>query len=154
MLLVCNQRERDLTNVSKKDFRRELRKSLPKIVSKLENSNIAPVDLDQASIGPGISLFSKTNIVLNNDDSQMSMRDALIEIGNALDECLAQDESDLDSDSRFALAFFEKFGYAERPFGDAEGIAKAKNISVDGVCKAGIFKSIAGRARLLRGKNI
>ena len=154
MLLVCNQRERDLTNVSKKDFRRELRKSLPKIITKLENSNIAPVDLDQASIGPGISLFSKSNIVLNNDDSRMSMRDALIEIGNALDECLAQDESDLDNDSRFALAFFEKFGYGERPFGDAEGIAKAKNISVDGVCKAGIFKSIAGRARLLQRQEL
>jgi putative DNA methylase len=77
------------------------------------------------------------------------VRDALIEINAALDEYLSQDEGELDADSRFALTFFESFGYKERDFGDAEGLAKARNLSVEGVAKAGILRSIAGKVRLL-----
>jgi putative DNA methylase len=80
----------------------------------------------------------------------MTVREALIEISTILDEALSQDEGELDPDSRFALTFFESFGYAERDFGDAEGLAKARNVSVEGVAKAGILRSVAGKVLLLQ----
>ena len=114
----------------------------------MERISIAPVDVSQAAIGPGMAIFSGSKFVLNADDSPMSIREALIEINAALDEYLSQDEGDLDADSRFALTFFESYGYQERPYGDAEGLAIARNLSVDGVADAGILSSVAGKVRL------
>jgi putative DNA methylase len=119
-------------------------------MKELERANIAPVDMAQAAIGPGMAIFSSARAVLNADDSPMSVREALIEINAALDEYLSQDEGDLDADSRFALTFFESFGYVERDFGEAEGLAKARNLSVDGVARAGILRSVAGKVQLLQ----
>jgi putative DNA methylase len=125
-----------------------LRKKIPDALKSLEEANIAPVDIAQAAIGPGIEIFSQAKFVLNPDDSQMSVREALVEINAALDEYLSQDEGELDADSRFALTFFESYGYEERPYGDAEGLAIARNLSVDGVAEAGILSSVAGKVRL------
>ena len=149
VILVCERRLESSANLSRTDFRRQLRQELPQALKALERANIAPVDLAQAAIGPGMAIFSTAKAVLNPDDSPMSVRDALIEINAALDEYLSQDEGELDADSRFALTFFESFGYKERDFGDAEGLAKARNLSVDGVAKAGILRSVAGKVRLL-----
>jgi putative DNA methylase len=149
VLLVCNKRPETATTLSRNDFRRRLRMDLPKALKELERANIAPVDVDQAAIGPGMAIFSSAKTVLNPNDSPMSVREALVEINAAKDEYLSQDEGDLDADSRFALTFFESFGYKERDFGDAEGLAKARNLSVDGVAKAGILRSVAGKVRLL-----
>ena len=150
VVLVCQRRLDSAITITRNDFRRQLRQELPKALKELERANIAPVDVAQAAIGPGIAIFSSAKAVLNPDDSAMSVREALIEINAALDEYLSQDEGDLDADSRFALTFFESFGYAEREFGDAEGLAKARNLSVDGVARAGILRSVAGRVQLLR----
>jgi putative DNA methylase len=149
VVLVCERRSEFAPTLSRNDFRRHLRKELPKAMKELERANIAPVDVAQAAIGPGMAIFSSAKAVLNPDDSPMSVREALIEVNAALDEYLSQDEGDLDADSRFALTFFESFGYKERDFGDAEGLAKARNLSVDGVAKAGILRSVAGKVRLL-----
>jgi putative DNA methylase len=149
VLLVCNKRPEIASTLSRNDFRRQLRMVLPKSLKELERANIAPVDVDQAAIGPGMAIFSSAKTVLNPNDSPMSVREALVEINAAKDEYLSQDEGDLDADSRFALTFFESFGYKERDFGDAEGLAKARNLSVDGVAKAGILRSVAGKVRLL-----
>ena len=126
-----------------------MRQELPRALKELERANIAPVDVAQAAIGPGMAIFSSAKAVLNPDDSPMSVREALIEINAALDEYLSHDEGELDADSRFALTFFESFGYKERDFGDAEGLAKARNLSVAGVADAGILRSVAGKVRLL-----
>jgi putative DNA methylase len=149
VVLVCQQRSEEAQTVSRSEFRRNLRQVLPEALKELERANIAPVDVAQAAIGPGMAIFSSAKAVLNPDDSPMSVRESLIEINAALDEYLSQDEGDLDADSRFALTFFESFGYKERDFGDAEGLAKARNLSVDGVAKAGILRSVAGKVRLL-----
>jgi len=154
IVLVCEKRLGTADNLSRSEFRRILRSELPRVIKDLENANIAPVDVAQAAIGPGMSIFSSAKAVLNPDDSQMSVREALVEINTALDEYLSQDEGELDADSRFALTFFESFGYAERDFGDAEGLAKARNVSVEGVAKAGIFRSVAGKAWLLRREQL
>jgi putative DNA methylase len=84
----------------------------------------------------------------------MSVREALIEINAALDEHLSQDEGAFDANTRFALTFFESFGYSERPYGDAEGLAVARNISVEGVVRAGILRAAAGKAQLLRREQL
>jgi putative DNA methylase len=149
VVLVCQRRLETAPTLSRNDFRRQLRQEMPKALKELERANIAPVDLAQAAIGPGMAIFSSANAVLNPDDSPMGVREALIEINAALDEYLSQDEGELDADSRFALTFFESFGYKERDFGDAEGLAKARNLSVDGVAKAGILRSVAGKVQLL-----
>ena len=114
------------------------------------HANIPPVDVAQAAIGPGMAIFSSAKAVLNPDDTPMTVREALIEINTALDEYLSQDEGDLDADSRFALTFFESYGYEERSYGDAEGLAIARNLSVDGVAEAGILSSVAGKVRLFQ----
>jgi putative DNA methylase len=149
VVLVCQRRSESALTRSRTDFRRQLRQELPHALKELERANIAPVDVAQAAIGPGMAIFSSAKAVLNPDDSPMSVREALIEINNALDEYLSQDEGELDADSRFALTFFESFGYKERDFGDAEGLAKARNLSVAGVADAGILRSVAGKVRLL-----
>ena len=150
VVLVCQKRSDAALTLSRTEFRRQLRQQLPQALKELERANIAPVDVAQAAIGPGMAIFSSAKAVLNPDDSPMSVREALIEINAALDEYLSQDEGELDADSRFALTFFESFGYKERDFGDAEGLAKARNLSVDGVAKAGILRSVAGKVRLLQ----
>ncbi len=150
IVLVCEKRKHTARNLSRNEFRRNLREYLPTAIRQLELANIAPVDLAQASIGPGISIFSQANAVIKSDDSKMTVKEALIEINAALDEYLSKDEHQLDSDSQFALTFFESFSYEERSFSDAEGLAKARNVSVKGVERAGILKASAGKVRLLR----
>jgi putative DNA methylase len=154
IVLVCQRRLDSALTLSRNDFRRQLRQELPKALKELERANIAPVDVAQAAIGPGMAIFSSAKAVLNPDDTPMSVREALIEINAALDEYLSQDEGDLDADSRFALTFFESFGYAERDFGDAEGLAMARNLSVDGVARAGILRSVSGKVQLLQRSDL
>jgi putative DNA methylase len=148
LVLVCVPRDNDSPILQRQEFRRKLRDSIPGAMKDLERANIAPVDVAQAAIGPGMAIFSSAKAVLNPDDSPMSVREALIEINTALDEYLSQDEGDLDADSRFALTFFESYGYEERPYGDAEGLAIARNLSVEGVAEAGVLYSVAGKVRL------
>jgi putative DNA methylase len=150
VVLVCKRREPDAQRITRKQFRDELKQSLPLAIKELEHANIAPVDVAQASIGPGMAIFSAASAVLNPDDSPMTVREALIEINAALDDYLSQEEGELDSDSRFALTFFESFGYQQRDYGDAEGLAVARNISVAGVAEAGILRSVAGKVHLLQ----
>jgi putative DNA methylase len=152
--LVCYARSQDAKVLSRSDFRRRLRSELGVALRELEKANIAPVDIAQAAIGPGMAIFSSAQAVLNPDDKPMSVREALAEINAGLDEYLSQDEGELDADSRFALTFFESFGYAEREFGDAEGLAKARNVSVEGVARSGILRSLSGKAWLLRREQL
>jgi len=154
VVLVCQRRDPGAAILSRNAFRRELRQRLPLAIKELEHANIAPVDVAQAAIGPGMAIFSQAKAVLNPDDSPMSVREALIEINAALDEHLSQDEGAFDADTRFALTFFESFGYSERPYGDAEGLSVARNISVDGVVRAGILRAAAGKAQLLRREQL
>ena len=154
IILVCRKREDNCQIISRKEFRQKLKSSLPKAIYELEQINIAPVDLAQAAIGPGIEIFSKAKSVLNADDSKMSVREALKDINIALDEYLSKSEAELDPDTLFALTFFESFGYTERPFGDAEGLAKARNVSVEGIVRAGILKSVGGKVNLIKRENL
>ena len=150
VVLVCDCNRKSETLLSRSDFRRLIRSELPKAINSLEKTNIAPVDVAQAAIGPGMAIFSSAKAVINPDDTPMSVREALVEINVALDEHLSHEEGELDVDSRFALTFFESFGYQDRPYGNAESLAMARNISVDGVARAGILRSVANKVRLLQ----
>lgn len=150
IVLVCRPRNSDSPTVTRRDFANALRKELPEAIKHLQSGNIAPVDLAQASIGPGMAVFSRYSKVVNADGSPMSVREALQLINQVLDESLVEQESDFEAETRFALRWFEQYGMQEGPFGDAETLAKAMAVSVNGVAEAGILEAEAGKVRLLK----
>jgi putative DNA methylase len=127
-----------------------LRDAIPEAVAKLRAANIAPVDLAQAVIGPGMAVYTRYARVLDASGDQMSVRDALALINQTLAEVLTEREGDLDSDSRWALAWFDETGFAEGEYGRAEQLSVSVNISVSGMAEAGILVSGRGKVRLLR----
>ena len=115
----------------------------------LQSGSIAPVDLAQAAIGPGMAVFSRYAKVIEADGKPMTVRTALTLINQALDEVLAEQEGEFDADTRWAVAWFEQYGVQEGPYGIAETLSKAKNTSVQGLAEAGIVKSRSGSVQLL-----
>ena len=120
----------------------------------LQTGNVAPVDLAQAAIGPGMAVFTRYAGVFDAAGKPMSVRAALALINQTLDEVLAEQEGDFDADSRWALAWFEQHGFDDGDFGVAETLSKAKNTSVAGMVAAGIIESQGGKVRLLRPKEL
>ena len=120
----------------------------------LQRGNIAPVDLAQAAIGPGMAVYTRYAKVLDAAGKALPVREALVLINQTLDETLVQQEGDFDADSRWALAWFEQFGFDEGEYGIAEMLSKAKNTSVTGMVEAGILTSRAGKVRLLRPEEL
>jgi putative DNA methylase len=154
VVLVCRPRPDDAPLTTRRDFLNALRRELPAALRDLQRGNIAPVDLAQASIGPGMAIYSRHSRVLEADGSAMTVRTALALINQALDAYLEEQEGEYDADTRWALAWFEQFGFEEGPFGDAETLSKAKNTSVGGMVEAGILSARAGKARLLRREEL
>ena len=148
ILVVCLPGGRDRQDGTRSEFRRSLRKELPVALDAMTLSNIAPVDLAQAAIGPGMAVFCRYSRIVEANGQPMTVRAALELIGEALDEVLTEGEAKLDSDSRFAATWFEAHGFNEGPFGEADTLAKARNVSVAGVRDAGVLKSTAGKVRL------
>lgn len=131
-----------------------LRDELPSAIQLLQEQNIAPVDMAQSAIGPGMRIFSRYSKVVETDGSTMSVRAALALINEVLGEALSEEEAELDADSRFALTWYEQYGYELGPFGDADVLARAKVTAVAGVVEAGIAESRGGRVRLLRREEL
>ena len=150
IVLVCRPQPVDASAATRRGFQEALKTELPEALAHLQRSNIAPVDLAQASIGPGMGVFTRYREVLNADGSKMSVREALSLINQTLDEVLTEQEGDFDSDSRWALTWFEQNGYSEGEYGVAEQLSKAKNTSVEGLRAAGIVASSRGKVRLLK----
>jgi putative DNA methylase len=149
IVLVCRRRPQDAATATKRDLVTALKNELPLALADLQRSNIAPVDLAQAAIGPGMAVFSRYAKVLDAEGRAMPVRQALALINQSLDEVLAEQEGDFDVDSRWALTWFEQYGFADGPYGDAETLSKAKNTSVEGMVEAGILTSRAKKVRLL-----
>ncbi len=116
----------------------------------LQRGNIAPVDLAQAAIGPGMAVYTRYAKVLDAEGKPLTVREALALINQTLDEALAEQEGDFDVDSRWALTWFEQSGFAEGEYGVAEQLSKSKNTSVAGMMEAGIIRSGKGKVRLLK----
>lgn len=149
VVLVCRKREIDAESITRAEFIRALRQELPPALFKLQKANIAPVDMPQASIGPGIGIFSRFQAVLESDDSPMTVKTALQIINKELDAFLTEQEGEFDADTRFAITWFEQNGMKAGDFGDADNLARARGLSVDSVKHAGIVESVAGKVRLL-----
>ena len=120
----------------------------------LQRGNIAPVDLAQAAIGPGMAVYTRYSKVLDAQGKPLSVREALALINQTLDEALAEQEGDFDADSRWALAWFEHAGFAEGEYGVAETLSTAKNTSLAGLVEAGIVASSRGKVRLLKPEEL
>jgi putative DNA methylase len=150
IILVCRPRPATANITTRTDFLRELRRELPAALKALTASNIAPVDMAQASIGPGMAVYSRYAQVLEADGTRMPVRVALQLINAALDEYFSEQEGHLDEDTRFAVTWFETHGMSEANYGDAETLATARGVSVQGVVEAGLIAARAGRVRLLR----
>ena len=150
IVLVCRKRPADAPVTTRRDFLTALKAELPAALRQLQRGNIAPVDLAQAAIGPGMAVYTRYAKVLDASGRRVSVGDALALINQTLDEILAEQEGDFDADSRWALAWFEQHGFDAGDYGIAETLSKAKNTSVEGMVQAGIVRSQAGNVRLLR----
>ena len=150
IVLVCRPRPDDAPLATRKEFITALRRELPDALRNLQRGSIAPVDLAQAAIGPGMAVFTRYAKVMESDGSPMTVRTALGLINQALDEVLAEQEGEFDGDTRWALAWFEQFGMDDGPFGDAETLSKAKNTAVNGLVEAGIVTARGGKVRLVK----
>lgn len=150
IVLVCRKRPTDASIVSRREFLRELDAVLPEALDEMtrgvcvDRSPVAPVDLSQAIIGPGMAVFSKYEAVLEADGTPMPVRTAL----QLINRYLAED--DFDADTQFCLHWFEQYGWREGPYGDADTLSRAKGTSVDGVDNAGVIASGEGKVRLHR----
>jgi putative DNA methylase len=152
IILVCRQRPTTAETVSRRVFLRELNQVLPEALDEMtrgsgdDRSPVAPVDLSQAIIGPGMAVFSKYAAVLEADGTPMTVQNAL----RLINRFLAED--DFDHDTQFCLHWFEQYGWREGRFGEADTLARAKGTSVDGVKQAGVIYAAAGIVRLLKWK--
>src|SRR5690606_16951631 len=148
IVLVCRKRAPDAPTVSRREFMRELNATLLEALYEMTrggvNSPVAPVDLSQAIIGPGMAIFSQYAAVLEADGTPMSVRTAL----QLINRFLAED--DFDHDTQFCLHWFEQQGWATGKFGEADVLARAKGTSVAGLYATGVVASSKGELRLLR----
>jgi putative DNA methylase len=155
IILVCRKRDSNSATISRKDFMRELSLAIPESLDTMINgsetsSPVAPVDLAQSAIGPGMAVYSKYKAILESDGSPMTVHTALILINKALDEYFKEREGDWDNDTRFCLQWFSEYGWKEGVYGEAEVLAKAKGLSVEGVRDSGVLVAGSGKVRLYR----
>ena len=150
IVLACRTRPANAAVATRREFVDALNEELPTSLRTMQAGNIAPVDLAQAAIGPGMAVFSRYERVLDVSGNPLSVREALSLINQTLEEALAEQEGDFDADTRWAVAWFEQQGFNQGEYGVAETLSKAKNTSVDGMIEAGILIAGGGTVRLLR----
>jgi len=149
IVLVCRPRTIEAQVASRRQFLNALRAELPLALKNLQHGSIAPVDLAQASIGPGMAIYSRYSKVVESDGTTLSVRTALQLINRALDEVLAEQEGEYDTETRWAVAWFEEYAMNPGEYGRAETLSKAKNTSVQSLVNAGFLEAKSGKVRLL-----
>ena len=149
IVLALRPRPEDAPTADRRALIAALQTELPSALRDLQQGAIAPVDLPQAAIGPGMAVFSRYSSVIESDGSQMTVRSALARINEILDQVLNEQEGDFDSTTRFGIAWYRQHGYGTGKFGDANNLANARNTTVDGMARAGILTSAAGKVTLL-----
>ena len=154
IVLACRTRPGDAPVASRRDFVVALKRELPGALSRLQQANIAPVDLAQAAIGPGIACFSRYSRILEPDGSPMSVRTALQLINQELETFLKQTEGETDAETQFCVSWFEQYGLKPGPFGEADILARAKSATLERLVRASALSSRAGTVMLLPRENL
>ena len=149
IVLVCRLRPVEAGMTDRRGFLEILRSELPTALREMQQGSIAPVDLAQASIGPGMAVFSRFARVLEPSGEQMRVKSALALINQVLDEVLTEQEGDFDPTTRWAIKWFTQFGFDQGPFGDAETLCKATGTAINGMERSGILASRASKVWLL-----
>ncbi|WP_211192377.1 DUF1156 domain-containing protein [Actinoplanes sp. TBRC 11911] len=150
IVLVLRPRAANAPSIDRRGFIAALQAELPKALRDLQQGVIAPVDLPQAAIGPGMAVFSRYSSVIEADGSPMPVRAALARINEVLDQVLNEQEGDFDGPTRFAVAWYRQHGYTTGKFGDADNVARARGTAVESLDRDGILTSRAGKVTLLR----
>lgn len=149
IVLVCRKRPEDAPMVTRRNFIAELKRELRPALQKLQRSNIAPVDLAQSAIGPGMGVYSKYSKVLESDGTPMTVRSALQIINQELDVYFNEQDGELDQNSRFCVDLYMQNAFNSIKFGDADTLARAKNTSVAALAAKGVLYAQKGSVRLL-----
>lgn len=147
IVLVCRPRRVDAGVTDRRGLQQALKSRVAQGLRLLQSGGIAPVDLAQAAIGPGMAVFSSYAKVIEPDGSAMSVRKALQLINQVLDEVTAEQEGEFDEHTRWAIAWYAEYGMNDGSYGRADDLSRAKNVSVDGLVRAGIVKSGGGTVR-------
>ena len=150
IILVCRPRVENSPLATRREFINSLKKELPPALKNLQDVGIAPVDMAQSAIGPGMAIFSRYSKVLEAEGSPMNVKTALQIINQELDSYFSEQEADMDKETRFCITWFEQFGWKDGPFGVAEGLMKAQNTAINGLEAAGIVMAKAGKVRLIK----
>lgn len=154
VVLSCRVKAEAAETITRAEFIRALKRELPLAIAELQGANIAPADMPQSAIGPGMGIFSRHSAVLEADDSPMTVKTALQLINAELDDFLGGVQGEFDAETRFAITWFEQFGMAPGAYGVADNLARARGISVESVKHAGILESSAGKVRLLQREEL
>jgi putative DNA methylase len=149
IVLALRPRADDAPTTDRRSLIAALQAELPDALRKLQQGTIAPVDLPQAAIGPGMAVFSRYAKVIENDGRPMTVRSALARINEILDQVLNEQEGDFDASTRFAIAWYRQHGYATGLFGQADDLSRARNTSVEAMARDGILTSVGGKVTLL-----
>ena len=149
IVLVCRKRDPNSGSCTQKNFRRELKEELQTSLDKMQKTNIAPVDMAQSAIGPGISVYSRYEQVIDAEGNPITVRDALKLINAALDEYFNGQGERLDAASQFCVDLFAQNAFNYIKFGEADVLARAKNISTDELVEIGAILSSKGKVRLM-----
>ncbi|WP_303214963.1 DUF1156 domain-containing protein [Bilophila wadsworthia] len=149
IVLVCRKRPEDAPSITRRNFLAELKRELRDALTKLKSSNIAPVDMAQAAIGPGIGVYSRYAKVMEADGSAMGVRTALQVINAELDAYFNEQDSALDAESRFCVDLYTQFAFNHMKFGEADVLARAKNTSVEKLASMGLVYAEKGVVHLL-----
>jgi putative DNA methylase len=154
IVLVCRKRPTDAPICTRRDFINTLKRELKPALKKLQASNIAPVDLAQSAIGPGMGVYSRYSKVLEADGTPMSVRSALQIINQELDIYFSEQDGELDRGSRFCVDLFTQYAFNDVKFGEADVLARAKNTSVEKLVTCGVLYAQKGIVRLLAREEI
>ena len=152
IVLVCRKRPETAMSCTRRDFINALHREMRPALEKLQSANIAPVDLAQSAIGPGIGVFSRYKSVLESDGKPMTVRAALQIINQELDAYYNEQEGELDRESRFCVDMFSQYAFNNLKFGDADVLARAKNTSVQALAERGVMMAAKGEVRLLTAR--
>lgn len=154
IVLVCRPRKDEAPVCTRRELSRELAKELPDAVKKLQQAGIAPVDMAQSSIGPGMAVFSKYSQVLEADGTPMTVRAAIALINESLDQILSEQSGKMGPSTRFCADWFAQFGYGVGQYGLAEQMSKAYMTVVSSIENLDVLYSHGGEVYLIRPENM